>query len=105
MIDTTNTVTANGTTETTMTKVDTIKVHGMMMVEADIVEAIEGGETVEIIVMEKEGIVEETTTMVTEVAATSVARGRVTITMIVIAGDSVTSITERYLLAILASIN
>lgn len=87
MIDTTITVTATGTTETTMTEVDTIKVHGMMRVEADIVEIIEVGETVEIM-MEKEGIVEETTTTVTEAAATSVARGRVTITMIVIAGDS-----------------
>ena len=109
MIDTTKTVMANGTIETTMTEVDTIKVHGMTMAEVDIVEAIEVGETAEIMVMEEGGIVEETTTTVTEeAAATSSAvatKGRVTITMIVIAGDSRSHITNKYSFAImLASI-
>ncbi len=98
MIDTTKTVMANGTTETTMTEADTIKGHGMTMVEAEIVEAIEVGETAEIMVMEKGGIVEETTTTVTEAAGTSsvATKGRVTITMIVIAGDSRSNISNTY---------
>ena len=105
MIDTTKTVMANGTTETTMTEVDTIKVHGMTMAEVDIVEAIEVGETAEIMVMEEGGIVEETTTTVTEEAAATgsavATKGRVTITMIVIAGDSRSHITNKYSFAIM----
>ena len=89
---------------TPMIEVDTSKVHGMMMVEVDIVEAIEVGEMAEIMVMEEEGIVEETTTTVTEAAATSsvvATKGRVTITMIVIAGDSRSLITNKYSFAIM----